>query len=93
MIFLKRGVFIPPGCRCCSDHIVGKQMTIESFGQICVSHADHWTLDSVGFQELLADVCSLLHCPKSFDFDDSTSLNEDAYKTVVGLTKGIPFRK
>jgi hypothetical protein len=93
MIFLKRGVFIPPGSRCCSGHLdlVKKQLTSKSFGQIRVSKPDRLTLDSVGFQVLLEDVRSVLHCQKSFDFDDPTSLDEEEYKTIVGLTKGSSF--
>ncbi|CAM4970589.1 unnamed protein product [Rotaria socialis] len=31
MIFLKRGVFVSPGSRCWSEHVVKKQLTVESF--------------------------------------------------------------
>jgi hypothetical protein len=93
MIFLKRGVFVPAGTRCCSHHLFEKQLTDESFGQICVSKADRLTLDSVGFQVLLADIRSMFSCQISFSFDDPTSLDEEAYKTIVGLTKGSSFWK
>ena len=88
LIFLKRGVFIPPGSRCCPDHLVAKQLTIKSFGQVRASKPDRLTVDSVGFQVLLDDMRSILHCQKSFNFDDPASMNDEAYKTVVGLSKG-----
>ncbi|CAF1149015.1 unnamed protein product [Rotaria magnacalcarata] len=50
---------------------------------------DCWTLDSFGLQVLLTDIRSMLLQQNSFNFDDPTSLNEEAYKTIVGLTKGI----
>ncbi|CAF2102623.1 unnamed protein product, partial [Rotaria magnacalcarata] len=87
MIFLKRGVFVSPGSRCCSEHIVKKQLTVESFDKICISKTDCWTLDSFGLQVLLTDIRSMLLQQNSFNFDDPTSLNEEAYKTIVGLTK------
>ncbi|CAF4885433.1 unnamed protein product [Rotaria socialis] len=87
MIFLKRGVFVSPGSRCCSEHVVKKQLTVESFDKICISKADCWTLDSFGLQVLLKDIRSTLLQQNSFNFDDPTSLNEEAYKTIVGLTK------
>ena len=88
MIFLKRGIFVPPGTRCCRTHVVRKQLTVESFNKICASKADHWTLDTVGFQMLLRDLRSILSSQNSFSFDDPSSLNEEAYKTIVGLTRG-----
>ncbi|CAF4721656.1 unnamed protein product, partial [Rotaria magnacalcarata] len=48
---------------------------------------DCWTLDSFGLQVLLTDIRSMLLQQNSFNFDDPTSLNEEAYKTIVGLTK------
>ncbi|CAF4438240.1 unnamed protein product [Rotaria magnacalcarata] len=89
MIFLKCGVFVSPGSRCCSEHVVKKQLTVESFDKICISKADCWTLDSFELQVLLTDIRSMLLQQNSFNFDDPTSLNEEAYKTIVGLTKGI----
>lgn len=88
MIFLKRGIFVPPGTRCCRDHVVRKQLTVESFNKICVSKADHWTLDAVEFQMLLTDVRSILSYQNGFSFDDPSSMNEEAYKSIVGLTRG-----
>ena len=88
MIFLKRGIFVPPGTRCCRTHVVRKQLTVESFNKICASKADHWTLDAVGFQMLLRDLRSILFSQNSFSFDDLSSSNEEAYETIVGLTRG-----
>ncbi|CAF4665156.1 unnamed protein product, partial [Rotaria socialis] len=87
MIFLKRGVFVSSGSRCCSEHVVKKQLTVESFDKICITRTDCWTLDSFGLQVLLTDTRSMLLQQNSFNFDDPTSLNEEAYKTIVGLTK------
>jgi hypothetical protein len=88
MIFVKRGVFIVPGARCCSNHIYKKHLTVEAFGKIEVSKPDRLDIDSVGFQQFLADVSAMLINQKSFDFDDPSSLDEEEYRCIVGLSKG-----
>ena len=93
LVFLKRGVFIPPGSRCCSGHLVNRQLTMKSFDQIPVCKPDRLTLDSVGLQVLLEEVRAIVNCRNSFDFDDPTSLDDEAYKTIVGLTKGSSLWK
>jgi hypothetical protein len=88
MIFLKRGIFVSPGARCCSTHIYKDHLTAESFHKICVSQADRLTVDSVGFQEFVSDVRTILFSQKNFDFDDPSCLDEEAYRNIVGLRKG-----
>jgi hypothetical protein len=88
MIFLKRGVFIVPGARCCSDHIYKNHLTAESLGKIDASKPDRFNIDSVGFQEFISDVRAMLINQKSFDFDDPSCLDEEGYRCIVGLSKG-----
>ncbi len=89
MIFLKRGVLVAPGSRCCSDHLYKNQLTIESFDHIQVSKADRWEIDATGFQIFVEDVRSILFNQKCFDFDDRTCLKDEGYRNIVGVTKGI----
>ena len=88
MIFLKRGVFVSTGARCCSDHIYQDHLTVESLGKIVVSQPDRLNMDSIGFQEFLSDVRTIIFSQKNFDFDDPSCLDEDTYRSVVGLSKG-----
>jgi hypothetical protein len=88
MIFLKRGIFVSSGARCCSEHIYQEHLTAESLNKICVSQADRLKIDSVGFQEFLEDVRTILFSQKNFDFDNPSCLDEEGYRSVVGLGKG-----
>ena len=87
MIFLKRGIFISTGARCCSEHISQGHLTLESFNKICVQ-ADRLNINSVGFQEFLDDIRRILFSQKNFDFDDASCLTEEEYQNIVGLKKG-----
>ncbi len=77
-----------PEARCCSEYIYQGHLTIESFNKICVSQADRLSIDSVGFQEFLSDVRTILFSQKKIDFDDPSCLDEEAYRNIVGLKKG-----
>lgn len=88
MIFVKRGIFVPEDARCCSHHIYKDQLTVESFGKICVSKADRLNISSADFQEFVEDVRTILFKQKSFDFDDASCLDEEGYRNIVGLDKG-----
>lgn len=88
MIFLKRGISVSEGARCCSHHIYKDQLTAESFGKICVLKADRLNISSTDFQEFLEDVRIILFKQKSFDFDDASCLDEEGYRSIVGLAKG-----
>ena len=88
VVFLKRGIYVLSGARCCPDHIYQGHLTIESVHKICVSQANRLKIDSVGFQEFLSDVCKILFGKKKLDFDDPSCLNEEAYRDFVGLRKG-----
>ena len=87
MIFLKRGIFVPIGARYCYDHISQEHLTAESLNKVCVSQTDSLKIDSVGFQEFLKDVRTILFSQKKFDFDNPLCLDEEGYRSVVGLGK------
>lgn len=89
MIFLKRGVYVLQGSRCCSDHLYLGHLTAESFNQIIVSQPDSLDIDSEGLQEFISDVRSILLERKSMDFNDPSCLNDEAYRILFGLRKGI----
>ena len=88
MIFLKRGIFVSSGARCCSDHTYLEHLTVESFNKIFVSQADCLKTDAAGFQEFLEDVRTILFSRKNFDFDNPSCFDEEGYRSVVGLGKG-----
>jgi len=89
MIFLKCGVVVVPGSRCCKDHLCEDEFTIKPFDHIRVSKADQWKIDSDEFQMFVEDVRAILFKQKSFDFDDETCFSDEGYQSMVGLTKGI----
>ncbi|CAF3336142.1 unnamed protein product [Rotaria sp. Silwood2] len=50
MVFLKCGIFVAPGSRCCTSHLCEDGLTIKSFDHIRVSKPDRWKIDSDEFQ-------------------------------------------
>ena len=88
-IFLKCGIVVFPGCRCCKDHLCEDGLSLKPFDYIRVSKADQWKIDSDEFQMLVADVRAMLFQQKTFDFDDPTCFSDEGYQSIVGLTKGI----
>jgi hypothetical protein len=90
MIFLKCGVFVVRGSRCCKDHLCEDELTIKSFDHIRVSKADRWEINSDEFQMFVEDVRAVLFKQKTFDFDDPNCFSDEGYQSIVGLTKGIP---
>jgi len=89
MIFLKCGIAVVPGSRCCKDHLCEDEVTFKSLDHIRVSKADQWKINSDEFQMFVADVRAMLFKQKTFDFDDPMCFSDEGYHSIVGLTKGI----
>ena len=89
MVFVKKGIVVPPGSRCCRHHFYNNHLTFEAFQQIKPIKVDTILLDTNGVVELVTDCCKTIQNAKTFDFDDPTSLNEEAYYNMTGLQKGI----
>ena len=89
MIFLKCGIIVAPGSRCCTSHLCEDELTIKSFDHIRVSKPDRWKIDSDEFQIFVEDIRIILFKQNKFDFDDSSCFSDEGYQTIVGLSKGI----
>ena len=89
MVFVKRGIVVPPGSRCCRHHFYNNHLTFEALQQIKPIKVDTVSLDTDGVVELVTDCCKTIQNAKTFDFDDPTSLGEEAYDNMTGLQKGI----
>ena len=89
MVFVKRGVVVPPGSRCCSHHLYNKHLTYEALQQIRLNKVDMVSFDANGVAELVIDCCMTIQNTKTFDFDDPMSLDDESYYNTTGLQKGV----
>jgi hypothetical protein len=72
MIFLKRGIYVSTGARCCSDHMYQDRLTAGSFDKICVSQADRLKMDSRGnLSNWLIDILIKYSGPRVIYYADS----------------------
>ena len=88
MVFLKRGIIVPENARCCSLHIYKRQLTYEALEMIHPSKLDDLVLDSNDVENLINDFRLTIGRVKSFDFDNSSTLDDETYKTITGLSRG-----
>ena len=88
MVFVKRGIFVRPGSRCCRHHLYNNHLTYEALQEIKPTKVDAVSLDTNGVVELVKGCCLTIQNAKTFDFDDPTSLNDEAYYNMTGLQKG-----
>ena len=88
MIFMKLGIFVPPGNRSYSAHIYKDHLSFEALQLIKHSAADVVYLNTEAVIELLDDCAHLIRSAKTFDFDDPSSLDVKSYYTITGLQKG-----
>lgn len=63
--------------------------SVEEYPFVCCTSGLTSTMQCFFFQveHLLNDFRSVLNERKTFDFDNSSSLNDDAYKRMTGLNK------
>ena len=88
LVFLKRGILIPNGARCCPEHLYKRQLSFDSLGCIRANQMDQLVCDAKRLQEILNDCRLILENQKTFDFDDPYSLDSKDYYNVTGLHKG-----
>lgn len=93
MVFMKRGIVVPCGSRCCSDHLYRNRLTYEALQQIRPTTVDMMSLDANGVIELVTDCCMTIQNAKTFDFDDPTCLDDESYYNMTGLRTGIYLSK
>ncbi|CAF0906964.1 unnamed protein product, partial [Didymodactylos carnosus] len=88
-IFIKGGVYIPKGSRCCAHHLFKKSLTFEAYQQISGPISDVITYTSSDVLQLLHDFrrVSAVMQKNAFDFDDPSSLSDTAYYNLTGLKK------
>jgi hypothetical protein len=91
IVFLKRGIFVPKNSRCCTDHLYRRQLTYEGLKRIQRSQLDQLILNDADVKKLFEDCQSAMSRVSSFDFDDPTSLDDQGYKTITSLSRGIIF--
>lgn len=91
MVFVKRGIVVPVGNRCCSYHIYNAHLSYEAMQEIKASITDVMCFDSNAVALLVDDCCKTIRDMKTFDFDDPASLDNEAYYNITGLEKGKSF--
>ena len=91
MVFVKRGMLVPVGNRCCSVHLYNGHLSYEATQEINASITDVMCLDSNAVALLVDDCCKTAREMKTFDFDDPSSLDNEAYYNITGLKKGNSF--
>ena len=91
MIFLKQGIFVPENTRCCCNHLYRRQLTNEALKQIQPSRLDQLILNDADIKKLFEGCQSAIKLVRSFDFDDPASFDDQDYKTMTGLSRGIAF--
>jgi hypothetical protein len=88
MVFLKRGIIIPENGRCCTLHMYKRQLTYEALETIRPSKLDDLVLNGDDVKNLIDDFRLAINRTKSFDFDNPSSLDDETYKTITGLSRG-----
>ena len=83
-----RNVWIPEGARCCSDHLIGHQLSTEAVDAIKPFAIRHQELNSSDVHAILSKSQQLLENEKRrFNFDDSRGLTDDEYHLLTSLSK------
>ena len=91
MVFVKRGILVPVGNRCCSVYVCNGHLSHEAMQEIKASFTDGMCLHSDAVALLVDDCCKTVREMKKFDFDDPASLNNETYDNITGLEKGKAF--
>ena len=91
MIFLTRGIWVPKGVRCCSNHLYKGHLSYEARQSVKQSKADDIILNKSDVEKLIDDFRSSLKHAGSLDFDDPGALDNETYETITGLNRGILF--
>ena len=87
MIFVKRGIVVPAGSRCCSYHLYDNHLTYDALQQITHTKMDMVSFDANGVAELITDCCATIRNIRTLDFDDPTSLDDESYYNMTGLER------
>ncbi len=88
MVFIKRGISVSKGSRCCSEHLYNGHLSYESLRQMYGSISDRLVLNSDDVKNLIDDFRLTIQTSKAFDFDDPSCLSDESYFNITGLKKG-----
>ena len=91
MIFLRRGIWVPKGERCCSNHLYRGHLLYEAQQSVKQSKTDDILLNTDDVLKLIDDFRLALKHAGSFDFNDSGARDNETYKTITGLDQGTLF--
>ncbi|CAF3928108.1 unnamed protein product [Rotaria sp. Silwood1] len=89
ILFIKRGIYVSPGARCCGDHFYKGQLTYEAIHQIVPFKSELVTFNSNEIQKIITDFRALVQNQEAFDFDNNASLDDTAYYNSTGLLKSM----
>ncbi|CAF1659052.1 unnamed protein product [Adineta ricciae] len=87
MLFMKKGVYVSPGARCCGDHFYQDELSYEAIHQIVPYTSEFVWFNSNEIQKMMNDFRTLLQCQRGLDFDNNASLGDEAYYNITGLQK------
>ena len=84
--FIKTGIFIPSRSRCCHVHLTDKNFNHASLQTLTAKYTSSY-FNRTDLQTLLENIRSTLSSKHILDFDNETSLSDDDYHNLTGLTK------
>ncbi|CAF1256250.1 unnamed protein product [Adineta ricciae] len=64
LVFIKRSIVIPPGIRCCRDHLYGKHLTFEALHQIVPTKTEPVVINAQGVMNLITECCTIVQDTK-----------------------------
>ena len=87
-LFFTRNVWIPEGARCCSNHLINRQLTTDAMNQIKPFSIRQQELNSSDVQLLLSKAQMLFeNGNKRFNFDDTRDLTDDEFRLLTSLSR------
>ena len=88
VLLFSRNVWIPEGAQCCSDHLIGHQLSTEAVDVIKPFAIRHQELNSSDIHAILSKFQQLFENEKRrFNFDDPRGLTDDEYHLLTSLSK------
>ena len=87
MIFIKRGISLSKGSRCCSEHLYKRHISYESLWQINDSISDHFVFNCDDVKNLIENFRTTIQTAKRFDFDDPHCLPYESYFNITSFSK------
>ena len=84
MVFVKRGIVLPSGTRCCRCHLYNTHLTYDALREMTPTKVGTISFDANSVIELVTDCRTSIQNMKTFDFDDPASLNEESCHIISG---------